>query len=66
MSEDLFPREFIEKLKKNIPEAEKQLTLAEKRLVVAKAAGVDTKTLENKIFDLQQRIRKIKAAFRVG
>lgn len=62
---DLFPKEFTDKLKRDLPEAERNLVLAEKRLMVAKAAGADVKERETNIFKLRQQINKIKIAFRI-
>ena len=65
MAEELFPREFIEQVRKDIPKAVINLELAEKRLAVAKAAGADVPEQERRIFELRQRISKIKAAFHI-
>ncbi len=62
-NEDLFPKEFVERLKAQMPEARANIRLAERRLAVAKAAGGDTTAAEKRIFETAERLRKIRAAF---
>lgn len=63
--EDLFPREFLDRIKRDIPKAEEQLNLAQRRIDIARAAGADVKTQELDVVKLRNSIAKMRAAFRL-
>lgn len=66
MADELFPKEFIERVKRDLPEAERLLVLAERRIQVAKAIGADTAEQERQVFTLRQNIRRARAALKIG
>ncbi len=63
---DLFPKEFIDRVKEQMPAARANLELAERRLEVAKAAGADIKVRQKHLFEVRESLRKIRTALGIA